>query len=251
MVAMTINSPKEIRVFINKSGKHFRIFKLFRTTNDPESIYLHMERHSALEGSGTGKFVLMGNTESPFLGNIFYEQSNIDFHPIDHSSVHADGRRHIKLKNGEYENITYGIPLKGLETAKPLWTIVPGEFKPEKEVKTLPKNEFVINEPDEVRARCIIVFAAPTGNLNLTIPFPVEYFDMSNNRFPLNIFGFQMPNFSIFLLVFSSLTFLVPPPRSYAFSDIGGLTPFIKSMQADHMEVELRGMVYSRSDHST
>lgn len=248
MVAMTANSPKEIKVFINKSGKHFRIFKLFRTTNDPESIYLHMERHNALEGSGIGKFVLSG---SPFLGNIFYDKSNIEFHPINHSSIHADGRRHTKLKSGEYENITYGIPLRGLKTAKPLWTIVPGEFDPEKEVKVLPKNEFVINEPDEVHARCIIVFAAPTGNLNLTVPFPVEYFDMSSNRFPLNSFGFQMPNFSIFLLVFSSLTFFVPPPRSYAFSDIGGLTPSIKSMQKDHMEVELRGMVYSHSDHST
>ncbi|MFA6249966.1 MAG: hypothetical protein WC686_00490 [Candidatus Shapirobacteria bacterium] len=94
-------------------------------------------------------------------------------------------------------------------------------------------------------------FSAPTGNLNLTVPFPVDYFDMSSNRFPLIIFGFQMPNFSIFLLVFSSLTFLVPPPRSYAFGDIGGLTPFIKSMQKDFMEVELRGMIYSRSDHDT
>lgn len=243
---------QKLSIYINFKGINYPIFKLFQTKRDP-SIYLHLYRHNSLKKSGVGKIEFVG---PPFLGRIYYGNEEIVFKPIDHSSIHKDGNAHIKFIDKTYTSRTKGLPLENLNCARQLWSVIPGTFKEEDAVTEVPKNSFIINKPSDVGPLAIVIFACPKcENINLSFSFPEDDFtydkvdEKGNKQFPLNTFAFPFNQYTICLLAYSTTKFIVEPPITYALPDFYNLAPFVKAMEKDYMEVELRALI-SELDNS-
>ena len=232
---------KRVRIFINSSGNNYPIFKLFQTKKDP-SIYLHLSEHNELKRSGVGKIVFEG---TPLTGRIEYNNSEVVSKQIDHSSIHKDGRAHTKFTDKTYFSKTTGLPLKNLKGARHLWTIIPGALKRENIETVLPKDHITLNIPDNVPSVAIVIFAIPKGtNLHFEFAFPADDLDLETGKFPINILPLEFNFYTICLFAYSTLKFKSPPPRTYAFSDVFNLAPFVKEVNEKNIELELRELIF-------
>jgi hypothetical protein len=242
---------QRITFFINSAGKNYPIFKLFQTKKDP-SIYLHLSKHNELKRSGIGRLTFEGTPSTPLIGRIEYTNSEVFFKPIDHSSVHKDGTEHIKFFDKTYHSMIKGLPLKNLAYARHLWTIIPGSFRPEDIVSTLPKNPLILNIPDNVCSVAVVILAVPKelGTLHFSFSFPVEDMDMTTKNFPMNVSAVNFNQYTICFFAYSTLKFISPPPTTYAFPDIHNLAPFVKQVNKKFIELELRGLTFNSTEPS-
>ena len=249
---------RKVTIFLNSAGNNYPIFKLFQTKNDP-SIYLHMSKHNELRPSGVGKITFSGFPLTPLIGRIEYANAEVFFKPIDHSSIHKDGRAHTKFFDKTYYSRTSGLPLENLKGARHLWTIIPGlgSFKDENIVTKLPKDYLTLNMPEGVRTVAFVIFAIPknVGQLDFQFQFPVDDLDMDDfdketdmKKFPMNITALPFNHFIICFFVYWTLKFKSPPPLTYAFSDIFNLVPFVKQVNEQFIELELRAIISPNKD---
>jgi hypothetical protein len=233
---------QRVSIFVNSSGNNYPIFTLFQTKRNP-SLYLHLSEHNELKRSGLGKITFEGLLGAPLNARIEYGNSEIFFKPIDHSSIHEDGRAHVKFTDKTYFSRITGLPLKNLKVARHLWTIIPGSFRDKNMVTTLPKDHNILNIPDDVGSVVFVIFAVPKGSLQLNFSFPAEYFEMGTGKFPINILPLDFNFYTVYLLTYSTLKFISPPPTTYAFPDFFNLAPFVTEMNEKYMELELRELI--------
>jgi hypothetical protein len=240
-----------VSIFVNSSGNNYSIFTLFQTKRNP-SLYLHLSEHHELKRSGLGKVTFEGHLGTQLTARIEYGNSEIFFKPIDHSSIHEDGRAHVKFTDKTYFSRTTGLPLKNLKIARHLWTIIPGSFKDKNIVTTLPKDHQILPIPDDddVFAVVFVIFAVPKGGLKINFSFPVEYFKVDTGKFPINILPLDFNFYTVYLLTYSTLKFISPPPTTYAFPDFFNLAPFVTEMNEKYMELELKELISNKIDGS-
>jgi len=229
-------------VFINSAGKNYPIFKLFQTKRNP-SIYLHLFQHNELKRSGIGKITFEGTQDTPLTARIEYTNSDVFFKPIDHSSIHEDGRAHIKFFDKTYLSRTTGLPLKNLKGARQLWTIIPGALKDANIVTTLPKSYLILNLPENICAVAIDIFAVPKGDMQFNFTFPAEDLETDTGKFPINITALDFNSYAVYLFAYSTLKFKSPPPKTYAFPDFFNLVPFVKEVNEKYIELELKQFI--------
>lgn len=235
------NMKNVLRVGIEIRGTKYRLFNVFQNDNDA-SIYLKL--FSTRPDSG-----LSGQLKIPFPGTlqIAFNESTKPV-KVDHTSVHESGVSLVKSVDGEYSSRLEGPGLKGLNTLRHLWTIVPGTLDSLPTFKSLKDKSLVLKEEDPTLAsRAMILFAAPKGNLNLNIPFVLK--DEHKSPLPkICIVPVDFFNeFNLLILTYSTEHFVSAPPRTYKFQVHGAMVPFVEAITDRHIELGLRPVVASNN----
>lgn len=225
------------RILINKDGTKYRVFQLIETS-DKSILLKTYKANKSLQGSRLGKYMLKG-----FTARIFYNSNTATVKEIDHSTVHPSGQSHVKLIDGFHKNIQQGVPLERLNKARHLWTIVSGNFTKSNIVTVPRKTDFIINEPQEMSVRAIVIMAVPKGNINFEVSFDIT--KLTKIPPDLGFFLLEFSQFNIAILIYSTNLFEKSPPYTYKFPSMGQLCPFIIAVTDEYIDLELRPVLNS------
>ncbi len=166
---------------------------------------------------------------------------------VDHTSLHASGQSHTKLKDGSY-SINYskemgGIPLKDLKTAKHLGTLIAREAKLEDEQSPTRKTDVIIERNKGQSTTILDLMAVPQG---VNLKFNMNW-DMENERMvqlTVGMFGLPFKDLTVMIFARHSDGFDKQPPKTVHLPDMNNLVPFVVSLDDQRAVIQISQLTF-------
>lgn len=195
------------------------------------------------------------NGPSGFVGKVEIKGDIIDLNyddintpaEIEHTSIHASGESHTKLKDGtrsiNYGKDNPGIPLRGLKSVKHLGTIISREMTDDDIVNAERTTDVPIERNLGQKFSVLDVLAIPKS---INVNFNFEW-DMENEReVQLNVgmhrLGFK--GFDVIIFTRSSNQFDTIPSKSLHLPDMNNIVPFVTKIDKEKVSIKLSKLTF-------
>ncbi len=232
--------PPYYRIFLKEGSKTYLLCRLMQQKSD-ESLMLQVEPSKAGGSATVGKIEITGDTFE-----INYEQIDTPA-DIEHTSIHASGMSHTKLKDGtyrfNYDKDNAGIPLAELKTIKHLGTLLSREMT-EADIKPAERlTDVAIERNTGQKFSVLDILAVPKG---INFNFSADW-DMENDRpVQLNV-GMHRLSFNSFdAIIFtrSSDQFDEVPKKTLHLPDMNNIVPFVTRLNGTQAVIKLSSLTF-------
>jgi hypothetical protein len=232
--------PPYYRIFLIEGSSHYLVARLWQQKSD-ESLMLQMQPSKQSSGGMIGKVEITGDTF-----DIHYDQIDTPAE-IDHTTIHATGQSHTKLKDGSrstnYDKDHAGIPLKDLKTIKHLGTLLSREMTQDDELTPERATDVLIERGAGQKFSVLDILAIPKGaNINFSADW-----DMENERQVVMTIGMHRLGFNGFdVLVFtrSSDQFDNVPNKTLHLPDMNNIVPFVVKLDDKKATIKLSALTF-------
>ena len=232
--------PPYYRIFIKAGDKHYLVARLWQQSSD-ESLMLQVEPSKQSNGGSIGMVPITGDRFE-----IQFDDINTPS-DIDHTSIHASGQSHTKLKDGSrsinYDKENTGIPLRNLHTIKHLGTLITREMLTADESTPSRASDVIIERDPSQKSSVIDILALPKS---INVKFNAEW-DMENDRQVVLTIGLHRLGFNgldVFILTRSSDQFDAIPAKSIHLPDMNNIVPFVVSLDDKKAVIQLSSLTF-------
>jgi len=166
---------------------------------------------------------------------------------IDHSSAHESGQSHTVLqpRSRGKSIIAQGVPLKDLHTAKFLWTLILRDMSLSRVIETPNKNDYIIDQPDNLNNLIIDIFALPDG----VVKFETDMFvERAGTVLNLGVHLAKFKGFNIFIFARGTDQFKESPNQTVKISGQDDWVPFVTSITKELIELEIRHVEFKEME---
>lgn len=211
---------------MKRGSNHYKLGTLFWSRD--ESIYFTLKRSKDSPRGSLGQFRV--NASTGYWSIRFDDKlEEVD---IAHSTIHATGQSHVKLRDGSYRESPNGFPLKGLSQPRALWTIVWNASSKSTKNYQPKSTDFVIEEPNRIEARVLYLIAVPLGSVTLNLQTEVN----DDGTLPdLALFPFELNGVGLVALLHSTDRML-SPKRTLKINSINNAIPVVTSIDSEKVE---------------
>jgi hypothetical protein len=236
-----MSKPLKYRLFVKEGDKHYLIAHLWQGTDG--SLMMKLEPSKASDGKG-GMIGHIPITSDRF--EIKFSEINTPAE-VDHTSLHASGQSHTKLKDGSYAiNYSKGmadIPLRNLKTVKHLGTLIAREAKSEDEQSPTRKTDVIIERNQGQSTTILDLMAVPQG---INLQFSMNW-DMENQRMvqlTVGMFGLSFKDLTVMIFARHSDGFDKQPPKTVHLPDMNNLVPFVVSLDDKKAVIQISQLTF-------
>ncbi len=236
-----MSKPLKYRLFIKEGSNHYLIAHIWQGTDG--SLMMKLEPSKVSDG----KSGMVGSI--PITSDRFEIKFSEISTPaeVEHTSLHASGQSHTKLKDGSYA-INYskdmaGIPLRDLKTAKHLGTLIAREAKLEDIQLPTRKTDVVIERNKGQSTTILDLMAVPQG---VNLKFDMNW-DMENERMvQLSVGMLSLPFKDLTVMIFArhSDGFDRLPSKTVHLPDMNNLVPFVVGLDDEKAVIQISQLTF-------
>lgn len=237
-----MSKPPNYRIFIKEAGETYLLCSLWQQKSDV-SLMFRVNTPAGGTGDTIGKVKVQSN---PF--DIFYKQISKPI-AIAHTSIHATGQSHVKMKDTSRTNINDKnatvIPLKDLATSKHLTTLVCKEMS-DKDKKDLTRpGDIPIERPDTQRFTTLDLIAIPKSpNINFSVNREIE--GNEEVALSINLHRLRFNGYDVLAFSRHSNQFDILPPMTIELPDMNDRIPFITKVDFEKITVNMSSLEFSQ-----
>lgn len=232
--------PPYYRIFLKEGAKTYLLCRLWQQKSD-ESLILQMEPGKNGTGGFVGEAKVNGDTVE-----INYSEVATPAE-IEHTSIHASGQSHTKLKDGSfrinYDKNHSGIPLRDLKTIKHLGTLLSRDMTDGDEQKTTRATDVPIERGIGQKFSVLDILAIPKG---VNVKFSADW-DMENERqvtMTVGMHGLPFNGFDVLIFTRSSDQFDDIPRRTLHIPDMNNVVPFVTKLDDNKAIIKLSALTF-------
>lgn len=228
------------RIFIKEGPEAYLFCRLFQQKSD-ESLILQIQPSVTDSGGLIGKIEVASD-----MFDINYEEVNIPVE-IDHTTIHASGQSHTKLKDGTY-SINYdkdhsAIPLRNLKTIKHLGTLLSREMTTDDVMRAERATDIQIERNVGQNFSVLDILAIPK---NVNVNFRVEW-HMENERevqLTVSVCKLVFNGFDVVIFTRSSDQFDKIPSKTLHLPDMNNILPFVIKLDDKTATIKLSDITF-------
>lgn len=229
------------RLFINEDDHDYLLARLWQSKSDGSLMLNVFETES-----GGGTLARIKIESNPF--DIPFDKVNVPV-AIDHTSIHATGQSHTKMKDGSLvinnDKVSQSIPLTELKTSKHITTLLCKRMTKEDEMPANRVNDVPLKRASGQNFSVVDVLALPGGmNVSLNVGWEME------NDKPVNLtvstYMLKFNGFDVVLFVRHSDQFETAPPKTIQLPDMNDKVPFVTKIDQEKMTVKISSLTFGQ-----